>query len=610
MKTILNMALLALLLGGCSGFLDEDNRAGITNDELYASPEGYQTLRVNAYSSLRAIYEETPRVLLAGTDLYQLPRNNTDPIYDYRNLSSTNPDVRAFYTDCYTVLQALNTAEFYLSIAEISDSDKGRYQAEYDFLKGFVHFLLIEQLGGVVINDEYTQDPRVNLPRATLSASYDYVIGKLKAALDGQLPQATNDGAINKDIVNHYLAKVYLTRGWDLGNSGDFEQAKAYANAVITSRGNLQYSMEQLWSIDNENNNEVIFAIQYDASSLGNNTSGNDQEASFGPYLSGSERGHKTMRTSLYPSWSLHSWFGKNDARYDATFMLTMWEFYYDYYLGKTDPETNAITAVYPRAWDRAQEMFDDYKALTDGEENGELKGVRMIESDGKTLRPGVLTFIQKWCPEFKDVDSAKIITAKAANETNYLRVYPFIEHSADPKANEKYWRSDYASDFCQPVIKKFDMNKIVIWNQRQSYRDVVLATLSETMLLYAEACIGKEEYSAAEEYIQKVLDRPGNAKDASLPPLTVSLPTTQQAALEEYLKESGKELAGQYCGRWPELRRTKMLEYMFKKYSYDVTYYGLGDSPIGQKTYRPIPQYAIDINEGLTNDDQNPGYR
>lgn len=606
MRKILNMALSVALFTSCSGFLDEDNRAGITNDDL-ASAEGYQTLRVNAYSSLRAIYEETPRVLLAGTDLYQLPRNNRDAIYDYVNLNPTNADVKTFYTDCYNVLQALNAAEYYLSVAEIPGSDKDRYQAEYNFLKGFVHFLLIEQFGGVVINDEYTQGPR-SIPRATLSDSYKYVLGKLEAALSGSLPQTTKDGTINKDIVNHYLAKVYLTRGWDLGSKEDFAQAKTYANAVIASRGDLKYSMKQLWSINNENNDEVIFAIQYDASSLANNTSGNDQEASFGPYMGGSERGHKVSRTSLYPSWSLHSWFDKNDARYEATFMLTVWEFYYDYYQDKTDPEKNAVSAVYPRAWDKAQEMFDDYKKLTDGEENGEFKGVKMTESDTKTLRPGVLEFIKKWCPEFSNADVAKISNAKASNGTNYLRVYPFFEHSDDPKANEKYWRSDYASDFCQPVIKKFDMNKIVTWNQRQSYRDVVLATLSETMLLYAEACIGREEYTEAENNIKKVLARPGNAKDGSTT-LTVSLPTSQKEALEAYLKESGKELAGQYCGRWPELRRTKMLEDMFVKYNYDVTYYKLGEKPIGQKTYRPIPQDAIDINDGLANTDQNPGY-
>jgi len=182
--------------------------------------------------------------------------------------------------------------------------------------------------------------------------------------------------------------------------------------------------------------------------------------------------------------------------------------------------------------------------------------------------------------------------------------VYPFFDHIADVKASEKYWRSGYISDYCQPVIKKFDMTKSETWNVRQSYRDVVLATLSETMLLYAEACIGLQEYPNAQTYIQKVLDRPGNGS------LSITLPTTsQQDALEAYLIESGKELAGQYCSRWTELRRTKMLKHMFTKYNYDVNDHSLGADPIGQKLYRPIPGDAIDINEGLSAADQNPGY-
>jgi hypothetical protein len=75
-------------------------------------------------------------------------------------LYDTNGDVSSFYSNCYNVLQQVNTAEHYLSIADISEADKNLYQAEYDFLKGFLHFLLIEQFGGIVVNDEYTQSPR------------------------------------------------------------------------------------------------------------------------------------------------------------------------------------------------------------------------------------------------------------------------------------------------------------------------------------------------------------------------------------------------------------------------------------------------------------------
>lgn len=604
-KTLITIIAVTLFLFSCSGFLDENNKAGITNEELYKTEEGYQTLRINAYSNLRTIYSSAPFVMLAGTDLYQLPRGTTNNgIYDYMTLYDTNSDVKDFYSNCYTALQAINTAEYYLPTADIKEDDRTLYQSEYDFLKGFIHFLLVEEFGGIVINDEYTQAPRMNIPRSSLSDSYNYIIGKLESALNGTLPQTAKDGQICKDIVNHYLAKAYLTRGWDLDDKASFAKVKSYAKAVFSSRGEtLKYTMEELWSPDNENNDEVLFGIQYSSKSIATTTSGNNQESMFGPYLGGSECAHKYTSGELYPSWSLHSWYDKNDARYEATFMLTIWDRYYDYYQDKNVPGVNAFTAIYPRAWDRSEEMFNDYLKLTKGEREGEFVDVSMTD-ENKQLVAGAKEFIKKWCPQYLNADPINSVDEKG---NNYLKIYPFIEHFTDRMVNEKYWRSGYNNDFCQPGIKKFDMNQLVNFHTSQSYRDIVLATLSETMLLYAEACIAEGNYSEAEVYINKVLGRPGNSKDGTT--MTIILPTDKEKALEVYLKESGKELAGQYCGRWPELRRTRMLKFMYYKYNYDYLTGNLGRDPIGEKLYRPIPQAAIEINEALTADDQNPGY-
>lgn len=611
MKKIITLFLTIALFASCSDFLDEENKSGITNEELYGTVDGYETLRINAYNKLRPLYYGTPSgsylgspfLLLAGTDLYQMPRGKTTQgVYQYTTLYTDDIDVKMFYKYAYESLQAVNAAEHYLEIAPLDAETSALYQAEYDFLKGFIHFLLIEQFGGIVINDEFTQSPVISMPRSSLEASFDYVLGKLRSAVAGPLPQTAKDGKICKDIVNHYLAKVYLTRGWDLNSASDFAEAKKYAAQVISSRGGLKYTMEELWSPNNENNDEVIFAIQYDQNSIPTVTSGNNQEALFGTYLGGSERGHKYTATELFPSWSAHSWFAKNDARYDATFMLTIWEHYYDYYQGKTDPAANPVTAIYPRAWDKSEEMFNDYLKITNGESNGTFNEITLTD-DGK-LREGVAEFVSKWCPGFEDV---VLKNAESSTGVNYFRVFPFVEHLSSSLANEVYWRSGFNSDYCQPVVKKFDLGKLVNFSMTQSYRDIVLASLSETMLLYAEASIGEGNYAEAQTYINRVLARPGNAKDGNT--LAVTLPTTKEGALETYLKESGKELFGQYCGRWPELRRTKMLKTMFYKYNYDYLSGALGTDPIGEKLYRPIPLDAIDLNEALSDSDQNPGY-
>jgi len=67
-----------------------------------------------------------------------------------------------------------------------------------------------------------------------------------------------------------------------------------------------------------------------------------------------------------------------------------------------------------------------------------------------------------------------------------------------------------------------------------------VLARLAETYFIYAEACIGLDDYTTAADYVQDVLDRPGNAKSGTLTN-SIASATTQQEALEQYLIESGR---------------------------------------------------------------------
>ncbi len=255
--------------------------------------------------------------------------------------------------------------------------------------------------------------------------------------------------------------------------------------------------------------------------------------------------------------------------------------------------------------------MYQDYLLLTEGlDENGLFKNMTMQdEAQADNVKPAAKEFIKKWCPEFQGVADASTIQPWGSGSpfTSYMRIYPFINlTSLSPRENETLWRSGYISDYCQPVIKKFDMTTMEVWNQRQSYRDIVLASLSETMFLYAEACIGLADYPGAQNMINKVSARPGNLKPGGVS-LDITLPATKEGALEVYLKETGKELAGQYCGRWPELRRTKMLEYMYTTYNYDAT--NLTATQRAFMNLRPIPQNAIDLNESLSAADQNPGY-
>jgi len=555
MKKIISIFLVILLMTSCSDFLQESNKGGIPNDEFYKTAVGYETLITASYATLRDVYGDTPWLMLAGTDLYQKTRQNDHlSLYEYSSLYASDDNVLSFYTTCYNAIQTVNTALYYNSVpTDIDEDTRVQYKAELRFLRAFYHFLLVEQFGGVTINDEATLTPRTNLPRNTLADCYTFIISEIEDCINDL--SASTVGRVNQDVAKHYLSKIYLTRGWDTNSESDFETAKTYAKELIDSKSGITLTYKELWSPSNENNSEILFAVQYSSSSISSVTSGNTQQALFGQYMGGSETNQKLMLTQLIPAWNLHMWYDKNDARYDATFMTTVYENYFDYY----DSDTTAlkVRAYYPRVWGR-------------------------------------------------DYTDAELTAWKATHSTiSSFVCYPFNE-------DEELYRTDFQKDFYTPSVKKFDCpstrsNGSI--STSASVRDLVLARLAETYFLYAEACIGKGDYTTAATYVQTVLDRPGNAKAGQLT-TSIGSQTTKEAALEQYLIESGKEFLGEYNGRWQELRRTGMLQFMCEKYNYDIKKIGVGTLDFsGKYNLRPIPEDAITLNSGLTEEDQNEGY-
>lgn len=552
------------VFSSCSKFLEEDNKSGITNEEFYRTATGFETLMTASYNSLRTVYgnpdagDDATWVFWAGTDMYQRSRSTGDrSLMEYEQLYAADNKVLQFYTNVYSGIQTINMGLYYIDRAELSDALRSAYKAELRFLRAFYHFILLEQFGGIPVNSEATLSPRTNIPRSSLADTYSFITSEMEQVVD-QL--GVSNTRMNKSAGHHFLAKVYLTKGWDLGDNGDFEKAKSHATLAIGGKG-ITIPFESLWSPNNENNDEFLFSVQYDAASISGPTKGHFQQSLFGAYLGGTESMHKYMTSYAYPSWSLHSFYSANDARYDATFMLTMYDKYFDYY--SADTSTLKIAAYYPRVWGR----------------------------------------------EYTASDSIAWLSAHAGRLTSNFRFFPF-------KYNEEAYRYAYQTDMSTPVIKKFDSPSTrSTFSSTASVRDIVLARRAETYFLYAEACIGMGQFALAEQYVQTVLNRPGNSKNGGtlVPSNTLSSAANRDEALNAYLIESAKEFAGEYL-RWPELRRTRKLKEFCNKYNYDIKALGGADAVFkGQdgndKIYRPIPQSAIDLNDALSNEDQNPGY-
>lgn len=576
MKKILSILTLGVItLSSCSDFLTEDNKSGITNDQFYKTTAGFETLMTASYSGLRDIFgrdgENAPYVYIGGTDMYESTRNSTSDIgiLTYNGLFNIDSRVNSFYTAVYADIQNVNMGLKYIDGSDLATATKTQYKAELISLRAILHFWLIEQFGGIVINKEATQSAISSIPRSSLQDSYNFVISELESQV-GNLTE--NNTRLSREAGYHYLAKMYLTRGWDLKDNASFTKAKENATKAINGKG-ITIPFESLWSPTNENNAEFLFSVQYDITSLPTAQTGNSQQSIVGSYLGGTETGlGKYQATVVYPSWSLQTYYPYNDKRYEGTFMTTIYNNYFDYYT-PADTAKKAIYAYFPRPADR------DFTAAD---------SIAWLATNTSRLK--------------RD--------AKGALITKYRPL----------KKTERAYRYAWSQDFYGPVIKKFDSPATkATWSTRASSRDIVLARRAETYFLYAEACIGLNQFAEAEQYIETVTHRPGNSRDGSLinPVTNIATAQNQSAALDSYLIESAKEFAGEYL-RWPELRRTRKIKEFVAKYNWDIRVSNSGADALlpgndsdanAPKRYRPIPQNAIDRNDALTAADQNPGY-
>ena len=540
-----------MLFTACEDFLKEDNLSSVVADEFYLTKSGYEGLVNSCYSSLRDIYDEEPWVFCAGTDLYVEGRSSQpEGISEYRNLTSSNAEVKTFFTNLYKSIQLCNTAIHYNGLTAETSELKQRL-AEVRFIRAINYFKLVQHFGGVSIVKEMVDEPLVSFERKSAEEVYDFVISELVDA-KLELPEIyTEFGRVTKRAANHYLAKVYLTRGYEtFGESTDFTRAAEYAEAAIDGQG-LNLTYEELFTPGNEQNDEVIFSIQYDkASMLDPTTDGHRQNYYFGPYLGGegNQKGYPYRSYNLCPTMYLLDLYSTIDSRWEASFMNVAYARYYDYYDKADERENLEVAYYYPQSWEVA--------------------------------------------------DTAAWRAASSLRANAIIRPY------------SESWEASTSStlDWESPIVKKFDDPKSDFSGNGSSSRDLFLARLGETYLIAAEAYLKAEDPAKAAEKINVVRIRA--AKTGHEAEMQLS---ADQVDIDKILDERALELLGEYH-RWEDLKRTGKLVERTQLYNRDVKeWFNNGINPFegkdgALKLLRPIPQDALDLNQNESYT-QNPGY-
>lgn len=567
-KILYSLALAACCMGtmtSCSDFLDASNKSNVTAKQSFATKEGLNNLVNDAYQHLQNVYAAPlfTSCFSAGTDMYADARNKmNEALNTYETLTPENTDIKNLYTYLYSGIRAANSVSYYAQTAQVDEKTKGQLIGEARVLAAYEYYLLVNNFGGVPIMKDFLTTADTGYPKSSSEDVYAYIISELEDVISKNVLQASTatkgGGRISQETAKAILAKTYLSAAWDLNKQDYFSKAAALADEVIAGR-KLTTPFAKLWKADGsgDDNEEFLWDVEYDLATANNTTSGGTEWSGYYcNYLGGNEDNIKATTSSYVPTlYALHC-FKKGDQRYDATFMKEL-------------PDINKGNAAGTGYWTW-------YK-------NGE-----------SLVGKPVTRYYSAWYETDADFEAWKAIDP--ANRANTYRI-PMDSQSKEAQNMDgrdmEYYDNQqlvYGSSPC----KKFDDSKTAKTEKNTCYRDIHIITLPEMYLVAAEAYLKAGDNPKALARLNEVHQRAG------LPALTGTI------TIDNILDESACENFGNEA-RWMDLRRTQTLVTRCTKYNHEM-----GDKAaqyIGKKLLRPIPQAAIDANDQLTLDDQNPGY-
>ncbi|HEY3404002.1 MAG TPA: RagB/SusD family nutrient uptake outer membrane protein [Ohtaekwangia sp.] len=556
-KIFIAAVLLTLGISSCDDFIKEESRADVLMDEVYRTSSGFESLVNASYSGLRPIYS-APWMFCSGTDMYVDGRNASPAVglTTYKDLEAGEVAVETFYQRCYAAIQLSNTGLHYADITEQTANTPLR-KGELKFLRAYVYFMLVQSFGGVpIVTDIYIDGEQKAFDRNTEEDVYEFIVSEMNEAL-ALVPETPSFGRVGKRAIRHYLAKIHLTRGYtDFAAADDFSKAATYADEAINGYNLSSVSFQDLFYPGKEKNNEILFSLQFAASSMPTTASGGSIQASyFGPYHGGPNTLAPWKSYNLIPTSYVYALFNEHDKRWEGTFMNVLYASYYDYY-NKPDKSAVKVARYFPQSWE-----VDDVEA---------------------------------W---------------KAADPTNrnaaVITPYTITSEEGEPLVNIWEQPAQYL-DNSTPSVRKFDDPKSVIATGPPgdvSTRDFYLARLGETYLIAAEAHLQLDDKATAMSRLNAVRARAektvGSLQLADADTVTVDL----------ILDDRARELVGEFH-RWFDLKRTGKLVERVLEYNKDVrgtpnAFTGVDGNP---KILRPIPQKALELNSNK-DFEQNPGY-
>lgn len=643
-----------LLTTSCKKFIKEELVTTLSED-YYKTDVGLEDLVKSAYAPLQWKFtgEQSYAMFNFGVDEFRAGDqfNNIQFNYYNANLNASDLLVNDLWVNNYAGIRRCNQGidlipQYSNPLSKVlaTQAQKDLRIAELKALRAYYYFQMVQQLGGVPLVLSVPANPQFEFPRASIPQVYNQIISDLRAA-SPTLPwryTSTDRGRATRAMAEHFLAKVYLTRGSAVTDvrgqqSTDMDSAIYYANDVINNSGHaLEVDYGNLFNASypdgriaplgengtpptgsrdrinaNNSSNEIIFAAQF-ISNLNlaglNNTTHLYYPTQYDAGMPGMVRDFFNGRPfrRLRPTEYTMSIFDKiNDSRFFKTFQTV-------YYrnvavtAAETFPKWTAANALTPSLVGRPRVMLGDTAALF------------IVNPDTLPLLSSTIAAMRYYAVFVH----SRRATVGGAVSTDY-----------SPNKYLTMWK------FADP-IRLTSTN-----NEARGIRNGTLARLDETILILAEAYGRKGDYGNALVQVNKLRTRAAYKNNEDRSPqiwqylggpntlaatdatnqATMALFTTN-AASELYpasvistpgrfihfmLNERTREMCGEFY-RWEDLVRTETLFERTRLYNPDVTasfatYHKLRPIPYLQmiaQTQNGKPMTAAEMAAY-----QNPGY-
>lgn len=314
MKKILTIIIAAILIYGCEDeYLNLAPISEISTENFYQTETDFNSAINAAYNSLQNLNEINWKMQEVRSDNAFAHREEAGFDIDNFQVSPTDVNVAEFYQLSYNAILRTNIVLDKIDEVEFDQAAKDEIIGQARFIRGLIYFDLVRSFGDVpLINNVVTLSESYVVSRTPMSEVYQSIITDFTNAaslLPVEYENSADIGRATKGAANGMLAKVQLT-------IGNLQEARTAIEAVINSnKYALLPSYSGIWSINNQNSSEIVFAIQY-SEGMGN---GNRFNYIFAPLTRGADINPGTGLGMSRPTAELIRAYDENDTRMGAT---------------------------------------------------------------------------------------------------------------------------------------------------------------------------------------------------------------------------------------------------------------------------------------------------